>query len=121
AAGSQQPVAGPSSPRSQPATPASAAGAASVVSSVRRNDPSWIRTVAGRGITPRLPVRPTLDPGRLSLRTAPAEDDVAHTMGMPTLFDVIVRGGLMLDGAGSPAIPADVGIRAGRIVAIGGL
>jgi len=33
-------------------------------------------------------------------------------------YDLIVRGGLVLDGAGNPPRRADVGVRAGRIVAI---
>jgi N-acyl-D-aspartate/D-glutamate deacylase len=33
-------------------------------------------------------------------------------------FDLVVRGGRMTDGTGSPARPADVGVRAGRITAV---
>jgi N-acyl-D-aspartate/D-glutamate deacylase len=36
-------------------------------------------------------------------------------------YDVIIRGGHVIDGAGNPWIKADVGIRAGRIVRIGRL
>ena len=36
-------------------------------------------------------------------------------------YDVIVRGGHLIDGAGNPWIKADVGIRDGRIVRIGNL
>jgi hypothetical protein len=36
-------------------------------------------------------------------------------------YDVIIRGGHVIDGAGNPWIKADVGIRAGRIVAVGRL
>ena len=36
-------------------------------------------------------------------------------------YDVIVRGGQIIDGAGNPWIKADVGIRAGRIVRVGRL
>lgn len=38
-----------------------------------------------------------------------------------TRFDTIVRGGRVVDGTGSPAYYADVGIRGGRIAAIGAL
>ena len=36
-------------------------------------------------------------------------------------FDVLIRGGRVFDGTGNPAVPADVGIRDGRIVAVGRL
>jgi N-acyl-D-amino-acid deacylase len=34
-------------------------------------------------------------------------------------FDFVIRGGTILDGTGAPAFPADVGIRGGRIAALG--
>ncbi len=36
-------------------------------------------------------------------------------------FDLLLRGGLVLDGTGNPAIAADVGIRGGEIVEVGDL
>jgi N-acyl-D-aspartate/D-glutamate deacylase len=39
----------------------------------------------------------------------------------PAPFDVVIRGGHVIDGTGSPWYAADVGIRAGRIAAIGNL
>src|SRR5215471_8918149 len=39
----------------------------------------------------------------------------------PQTYDVIIRGGHVIDGAGNPWIKADVGIRGGRIVRIGHL
>jgi N-acyl-D-aspartate/D-glutamate deacylase len=36
-------------------------------------------------------------------------------------FDILIRGGRVLDGSGNPAIRADVAIRGDRIVAIGDL
>jgi urease alpha subunit len=37
------------------------------------------------------------------------------------LFDVVVRGGEMLDGTGAPAWRADIGVTDGRIAALGRL
>jgi len=34
-------------------------------------------------------------------------------------FDLLVRGGLLIDGTGAPARPGDLGIRGGRIAAVG--
>jgi N-acyl-D-amino-acid deacylase len=36
-------------------------------------------------------------------------------------FDVLIRGGRLIDGTGAPWVVADVGVRAGRIAAIGNL
>lgn len=41
--------------------------------------------------------------------------------GQAPAFDVVIRGGQVLDGTGSAAVRADVGIRGDRIVAVGAL
>jgi N-acyl-D-amino-acid deacylase len=43
-----------------------------------------------------------------------------HTVSEPPArFDLVIRGGSVIDGTGSPARPADVGIRGGSIAAVG--
>src|SRR5437773_569891 len=39
--------------------------------------------------------------------------------GAAPIYDVVIRNGLVLDGAGNPSIRADVAINAGRFVKIG--
>ena len=39
----------------------------------------------------------------------------------PASYDVVIRNGRVLDGTGNPWFPADIGIRGGRIVAVGTL
>ena len=36
-------------------------------------------------------------------------------------FDLLIRNARVFDGAGNPAFPADIGVRGGRIVALGRL
>jgi N-acyl-D-amino-acid deacylase len=45
----------------------------------------------------------------------------AQQPASPQRFDVLIRGGRVFDGTGNPAFPADVGITAGKVVAVGRL
>jgi len=45
----------------------------------------------------------------------------AHGIGATPVFDTVIEHGRVVDGTGSPWVQADVGIRAGRIAAIGSL
>src|SRR5687767_14893035 len=45
----------------------------------------------------------------------------AATASAQQSFDVLIRGGRVIDGSGNPWFPADVGIRGGKIVAVGDL
>ncbi|MGN6391712.1 MAG: N-acyl-D-amino-acid deacylase family protein [Gemmatimonadales bacterium] len=56
-------------------------------------------------------------PSALHARHAPATREVAPR----DTFDLVIRNGRIIDGTGSPWYAGDVGIRAGRIVAIGRL
>jgi len=46
---------------------------------------------------------------------------VAQTPAPAQTFDLLIQGGRIYDGMGNPAYPADIGIRDGRIVAVGRL
>ncbi|HSY85990.1 MAG TPA: D-aminoacylase, partial [Verrucomicrobiae bacterium] len=42
-------------------------------------------------------------------------------MANPQSFDILIRGGAVIDGSGAPRFEADVGVNGDRIVAIGPL
>ncbi|MGE0361944.1 MAG: amidohydrolase family protein [Vicinamibacterales bacterium] len=46
---------------------------------------------------------------------------VAAGCGSPPRFDLLIRGGQVIDGRGTPAVRADIGVSGDRIVAIGDL
>ncbi len=64
----------------------------------------------------RRPVQTTPDPGVLAGR--PAAPDAAARTGRPE-YDIVIRNGRVLDGAGNPWILADVAIRDGKFAKIG--
>lgn len=54
------------------------------------------------------------------LAASPADAQSVASPAAPH-FDLLLRGGRLLDGTGNPAFPADIGVRDGRIVAVGRL
>ena len=59
--------------------------------------------------------------GLIGLATACAASAATLRDASPPSFDVIIEHGHVIDGTGAPWYAADVGIRAGRIAAIGQL
>ena len=57
----------------------------------------------------------------LSARQPPASAKASAGQARPAPFDIVIRNGHVIDGTGSPWYAADVGIRNGRIAAIGRL
>lgn len=46
---------------------------------------------------------------------------LVHVLSAQVNFDVLIRNGLLVDGTGQPRIKIDIGVRDGKIVAMGGL
>ena len=43
----------------------------------------------------------------------------AFSVGTSMAYDILIRGGMLLDGSGKPGVPGDLAIEGGRIVALG--
>src|SRR5699024_10502324 len=73
----------------------------------------------GLGARRTIPVKA----GRVSgiAATALRSDGPSETVSEARVFDHIIKGGTFADGTGAPARVADIGIRDGRIAAIGDL
>ena len=69
----------------------------------------------------RVAMRRGLIGAMLSALCGTALPTVQGAQSAPQRFDVLIRGGRVFDGTGNPAFPADIGIRDGRIVAVGKL
>ena len=57
----------------------------------------------------------------LALASSFAAVLAAQSPTPPQAFDLVIRNGRVFDGTGNPAFPADIGVREGRIAAIGRL
>ncbi|MBI3981932.1 MAG: amidohydrolase family protein [Gemmatimonadetes bacterium] len=66
-------------------------------------------------------VRCSVAPGRSVLASVFAILSAAHPLAGQARYDLIIRGGRVLDGSGNPFFHADVGIRGDTIVAVGQL
>ena len=52
-------------------------------------------------------------------RTPAATPSAVAQVASPVMHDLVITGGVVHDGLGSPGAPADVAIEAGRVIAVG--
>src|SRR5437773_9441764 len=80
----------------------------------------WIRTAVSE---PESVMRRTRSVVTLAIATALAAAGIASARltAQPAAYDILIRGGHLVDGTGNPWVAADVAIKSGRVVAVGGL
>ena len=76
-------------------------------------------TVALACSSPALVPAPLPGPSAPATRSAGGDVALERPLSGDTLYDVVIRNGRVLDGAGNPWIAADVAIAHGRFVKIG--
>jgi N-acyl-D-amino-acid deacylase len=64
-------------------------------------------------------MKPKTMPRLILAATLLASASIAFSQGAPAEYDLVIRGGRVLDGAGNPWVSADVAVKDGRIVKVG--
>src|SRR4051794_25141184 len=83
--------------------------------------PDRARHSCRRGTTPSTGCATSMvtQPGWRCSRAAPSSSGRRRRDEGVPMFDVVIRGGLVVDGTGGAPRHADVGVRYGRVVAVG--
>ena len=82
---------------------------------------AWSPVPGGSALGPGAQAGPAGGVGLVTALGPEAEMGPASGTGLDTPFDLLIRGGRVMDGSGNPWFYADVGIRGARIAAIGHL